>query len=370
MKVAIISPGIPTKEYPLNGIFAFDQAQALNKAGIDVTFLSIDLRSLRKKREWGFTNGIKDGIKWYNISIPVGPIGWVHRLLSKAIVCYLYRCAFKNNKRPDLIHAHFAAEYAYIINQKYGIPYVITEHSSSINRDDLKKDYVSKIQKYYQHADKVLSVSSALAERVQYYTGVDCLVVPNIIDTGLFLGTKKKKHDGFRMVTTSNLIPLKRTWNILQALSEMQDYNIQLDIIGDGPMKKELCTYAYEKGMDDKVCFHGLLKRDKIAKLYELEDCFILPSSSETFGVAYVEAMAAGLPVIATRCGGPEDFVNDSNGLLIDVDDLAQLKQAILFMYNHYMDYDASRIKEDVTMKFSPEVVANRIKSIYKEILN
>ena len=55
----------------------------------------------------------------------------------------------------------------------------------------------------------------------------------------------------------------------------------------------------------------------EIVKVYEECDCFVLPSAGETFGVVYVEAMAAGLPVIATRCGGPEDFVNEDNGILI-----------------------------------------------------
>lgn len=372
MKVAILSTGVPSYQYPLNGIFAFDQAKALKASGIDICFLSVDLRSFRKRRPWGYTEGETENIKWYNISLPIGPISFIHKLISKRVVCTLYRRAFRNSKEPDIIHAHFAGDFAYILNKEYNIPYVITEHSSSVNRDDLSDDVIKTLITNYSNAEKVIAVSKTLAERIDQYTGLFPIIIPNIIDTRLFYATHKKSHQGFRIVTTSNLVPLKRTINIITTLPDVINEcgDVHLDIIGDGIMKASLIETVRALNLSENVTFHGQLKRERIADLYESEDCFVLPSSTETFGVAYVEAMAAGLPVIATRCGGPEDFVNDSNGILIDVDDLTQLKEAIKYMYIHYKDYDAIKIKEDVTEKFSPEIVANRIKSIYEDILN
>lgn len=372
MRIAILSSGIPTIQYPLNGVFAFDQAKALAAAGVDVSFLSVDLRSIRKRRKWGFSSGVKDGIKWYNVSIPVGPIRFILKLVAKPVVVSLFKKAFSNGEKPDIIHGHFAGKSAYILSKKYGIPYVITEHNSEVNKDFLPQNKVDAIKLQYQHAAKVVAVSNALSTRIYKHTGVECIVIPNVIDTDLFKKANRKSHEGFRMVTTSYLIPLKRTKNILQVLPDIIDkYNdIKLDIIGEGVLKGVLMEYVKSHGLENNVVFHGLLTRDKISKIYEISDCFILPSSTETFGVVYVEAMAAGLPVIATKCGGPEDFVDESNGILVDVDDLEQLKNAIVYMYNHYKDYDIQAIKASVDAKYSPEVVASRIISVYKEILS
>ncbi len=374
MKVAILSSGCPTNRYPLNGVFAFDQAKALAQAGIDVYFLSIDLRSIRNRRHWGYTHGEQDSVKWYNYSLPIGPFTKILQLVAKPIILYLYKKAFDKNSRPDLCHAHFTdmGNLAFVLKKNFGTPYVVTEHSSTMNKDVIPEWLLLRAKESYSNAEKVITVSSLLAESVLRKTGEHCIVIPNIIDTSVFGLKNRNTHEGLRIVSTALLSERKRIHLLLQAVAELRDNykDIYINIIGSGPEFDRLKKFANSHFPEGQVTFHGMLSRSEAGDVYKNSDCFVLPSALETFGVVYVEAMAAGLPVIATRCGGPEDFVDDSNGLLIDVDDLAQLKQAIIFMYNHYMDYDASRIKENVTMKFSPEVVANRIKSIYKEILN
>lgn len=372
MRIAVLSTGIPSQKYPLSGVFAFDQAKALASEGLEVFFLSVDLRSFRKNRKWGYSSGVRDGVKWYNISVPIGPISFIHKIISKRVIVSLYKKAFNNELKPDLIHAHFAGKYAYYLSKEYNIPYIITEHSSAINTDTLPAGLKEAITVQYKNAAKVIAVSNALADRIKCHSGVECEVIPNIIDTNIFSTVERKTHRGFRLVTTSNLIPLKRTINILKALPVLivMDEDIRLDIIGEGPSKNELISYAKEKGLEKYIIFHGLLKRELIAEIYRQSDCFILPSLTETFGVAYVEAMAAGLPVIATRCGGPEDFVNEANGILIDVDDLGQLEEALVYMYNHYNDFNSQLIKNKVIAQFSPKVVARSIISTYKKIIN
>ena len=95
----------------------------------------------------------------------------------------------------------------------------------------------------------------------------------------------------------------------------------RLIIFGDGPESGALRALCAELGLYSRVSFRGHCPREELAEAYAAADCFVLASRSETFGVAYIEAMAAGLPVIATRCGGPEDFVTEENGILIPVDD-------------------------------------------------
>jgi glycosyltransferase involved in cell wall biosynthesis len=121
--------------------------------------------------------------------------------------------------------------------------------------------------------------------------------------------------------------------------------------------------------LTNKVTFHGLLKRDDIAKLYEISDSMAMVSRTETFGVVYIEAMAAGLPVIATRCGGPEDFVNNDNGLLVNVDDVQDLKKAIVSIYNNRNEYNSEVIKNFVFNNFSGDALAEKLIKEYKSIL-
>lgn len=89
-----------------------------------------------------------------------------------------------------------------------------------------------------------------------------------------------------------------------------------------------------------------MLKK-KIAEQLSKSDCFVLASQSETFGVAYIEALAMGVPVIATKCGGPEGFVNENNGIMIDVDSESQLIEAMKYMYNNSDKYDREEILYD-----------------------
>jgi glycosyltransferase involved in cell wall biosynthesis len=107
--------------------------------------------------------------------------------------------------------------------------------------------------------------------------------------------------------------------------------------------------------------------REEMAREYSNADCFALASRCETFGVAYAEAMAAGLPVIATRCGGPEDFVNSNCGLLVKTDDDEAMAEAMADMVsNSKSRYSPSAIRAQVESSFAPEVIAGELIDVYK----
>lgn len=374
MHVLIIGSGVPSEKYPLNGGFAFGQAKELAIAGCDVTYFAIDLRSFRRRRPWGIKNGYESkGLKWYFISVPIGaiPIKYLCKIGSWAL-SLLYNRVYKNT-RPDIIHAHFMELgcMASYLAKKRNIPLVITEHSSVMNRAIISKDVKECAQKGYSQASTVIAVSHKLANNIKEKIGIECVVVPNMIKSEIFSHVQRKKHTGFRIVTTSNLIYLKRTINLIKAVESIHSTynNICLDIIGDGPLKEELMQYVENNGLNDFIKFHGYLSSQAIAQVYTEADCFALVSTTETFGVVWVEAMMAGLPVIATRCGGPEDFVNESNGLLIDVDNQEQLCKAIEYMHNNSSQYDSELLKSFAKDNFSPDKVAQKIIKIYNDIV-
>lgn len=372
----IVANGMPSEQSPLNGIFEWDQAMALSKAGVEVDFFAVDLRSFRRIRPWGIRHGKKDGVRWHSISIPVGavPLGLLCKIGAIALR-KLYRNVFDSGARmpkPDIIHAHFIemGHMASDLSEDEKLPLVITEHSSlmipPIIPDTLKK--IAK--KSYQGAACVIAVSSSLKKSIYHHTGVNAEVIPNIVAEEFHYG--KHEHAGIKFVSVATLTCGKRIDILLRVFERLSVIcgDVALEIVGDGEQRESLKALVKELRISDKVQFHGTLLRQDIDALYKSCDCFVLPSAYETFGVAYIEAMAAGLPVIATRCGGPEDFVTKENGILVDIDDVEGLKNAMLNMYLSRKKYDGSAIAANTAARFSASAVAKRILTIYNKVLD
>ncbi len=370
MHVAIVARAVPTERYPLNGIFEWDQAKALVAAGVTIDYLAVDLRSFRRLRPWGIRHGEKDGVRWHSISIPVGAIPlWGLCKIGAMALRKLYRETFeKADREPDIVHAHFT-ELGYMaaeLAEKEKFPLVITEHSSLMISPIIPDTLKQIATKSYQSAACVIAVSSSLKKSIYQHTGVNAEVIPNIVAEVFRYG--KREHAGMKFVSVATLIYEKRIDILLRAfgLLSVVCQDAMLAIVGDGEMRKSLTTLAEELHISNKVRFYGVLPRQDINVLYKTCDCFVLPSAFETFGVAYIEAMAAGLPVIATRCGGPEDFVTEENGILVDIDDVEGLKNAMLNMYLSRKQYDGSVIAANTAARFSASAVAKRILNIYK----
>lgn len=374
MKVLIVSGGKPTADYPLNGNFEFDQAVALAAAGLDIIFFAVDLRSLRRKRRLGISHGKEKGVSWYEISIPVGrvPISLLCFIGGKAL-CYLFNQFFKSRTEyPNIIHAHFTEVgcMAASLSKKYNIPLVITEHSSAMNSPVLRSGLLKCAKKGYTQASKVIAVSGPLRESIIRNISVEPCVIHNMIRLDTFAHANRFNHSGFNFVSTGALIPRKRFSNLIKAFTEIakKHDDIFLHIIGDGPMKADLIKISQEFGMSKRIIFYGYKNSKEIADIFGKCDCFVLATARETFGVVYAEAMAVGLPVIATRCGGPEDFVTKENGILVDVDNQLQLLNAIEYMYKNVSNYKPDEIRFYVRNNFSPEVISKKIINIYNNV--
>ncbi len=375
MKVFIVCRGYPTGKYVTNGIFEFDQAKALAAREHEVIYLAVDLRSIRRWRKWGFENLTKDNVRIKAVNIPLGrfPKKILH-LFGIIGLSLVYKQAIKEFGKPDVIHAHFT-DSAYIsLNalSRTNVPIVMTEHSSTINKENIDpKD--RKIASYvYARVDAVYTVSPALQNRIKQNFGVHTQYIPNIVDLEAFkYEENKKKSDVFSIVSVGNLIPLKRMNVLIDGFAEFvkQYPNSKLIIFGEGSERIQLEKQIHILGLTEKATLMGSRKRSEIAQALHLADCFALVSSSETFGVAYIEALACGVPVIATTCGGPEGFVHEENGLLIPVDDKATLVDALTHMYKNSDNYDREMISKEISDKFSPDVIATELENTYKEIL-
>lgn len=373
MNVMIVANGIPLYTTPLLGIFEFDQALALAQYGHNVCYFALDFRSIRHMRKWGISKGNTQGISWIKIDLPLGRVP--HSLLrfaGKIALKRMFKEVYGDN-RPDIIHSHVftMGTIAEIIAKKYHIKHIITEHSSRLNNNIIKKKYLKIIQKLYSQVDGVIAVSKALSDNIRKNTGIAPVVIPNVIrEIGEF-NCKREVHDGFYFVTTCNLIHHKRPELLIRAFSTIHTMypDSFLEIIGNGPLFPELSNLVDTLKLSECVYFRGIISRKEIANIYRHCDCFVLPSIRETFGVACVEALASGLPVISTRCGGPEEFITSDNGLLIDVDNLNVLIDAMKYMYENAEEYDTGVIINSVQDKYCDAAVAKSITDYYNKIL-
>jgi glycosyltransferase involved in cell wall biosynthesis len=133
---------------------------------------------------------------------------------------------------------------------------------------------------------------------------------------------------GFRILTVSRLIERKGVDTLIEALARTGDARLSLDVAGEGPKRSSLRELADARGVGARVHFHGFADRAAIASLHARADVFVLMSRAESCSMALLEAMAAGVPVVASRVGGNAELVTDgTNGLLLppeDVDELAR----------------------------------------------
>lgn len=373
MRVAIISRGMPKPNDPIYGIFEFDQAKALAKKGVEVAFISIDFRGWAVKRKYGMFQYKKEGVHIFEFSLPINRYRKTIPILQRLLLIP-YRAMLKSFGKPDIVHAHFykIGAIAAILKKKYGIPFVITEHSSEFNKPVDQINYLDKrsANKAYPHCDLLICVSETLRNNVLKLFGHNSIVIPNILDNQSFnFNGQSKSISPFVYVGVGNLTPNKSFDKLVTAFSQVKD-DAKLIIIGDGTERQNIQNQIDILHLGHLVKLMGRINREEINKVYQKCHVFVLPSQSETFGVSYIEAMYAGLPVIATQCGGPESFINDTNGVLVPVNDVSSLVEAMKDIRKNYLSYHPKKISEACIERFSPFVIADKLIGVYSELIS
>lgn len=372
MKVAIISRGIPTPKDPIYGIFEFDQAKALANKGVEVAFIVIDFRSWAARRKYGLSQYEREGVHVFELSLPINRYRKTIPILQRLLLVP-FRAMLKSFGEPDVVHAHFykIGAIAAILKKKYGIPFFITEHCSEFNKpiNQINHWDIRSANKAYPFCDVLICVSEALRYSILQNFGHDSIVIPNIVDCQSFIYSNQSKSTSpFVFVSVGNLIPRKGFDKLIDAYAQTNKQT-KLYIIGEGPERRNLETQIQNLGIQEQVELLGRLERSEINKVFQKCNVFVLPSQLETFGVCYIEAMFAGLPVIATRCGGPEFFIGESDGILVPVNDKHSLVEAMNNIRENYMNYDPKQISLTCMERFSPEVIAGRLISTYNSLL-
>jgi len=145
---------------------------------------------------------------------------------------------------------------------------------------------------------------------------------------------------------------------------------VRLEIGGDGPYLKPLKELVRQEELEEQVLFLGRLGREQVLHKLLQADALVLSSHYETFGIVLIEALACGKPVVATRCGGPECIVDQTNGLLVETNNIQDLSLAMLDIQKNIATYDRISIRNSCIEKFGQATVISQIKKVYSTVLN
>lgn len=381
MKIFFVARGWPSEREPQWGSFERDQALALKKLGHEIVVLSVDARFRRCHRKYGVTKEVNEGIPYYNLFVG-GIWGKALRVISVNMhitVCrlffrYLLTKVVKQEGLPDLIYAHYLGRSSMAIaaKRKYGIPVAGIEHWSELGYESIKSNVKYWAGKVYKDIDILFTVSFSLRENIKKNLGVDSVVVNNMVGSEFFYIPKEREDSKVRFVSTGNLLPVKGFDNLITAFSQLHlpPDTWSLNIIGGGKEHDNLQQLIDKLGLGENIRLCGRKNREGVIEMLQNSDVYVMSSRSETFGVAAIEALACGLPVIATDCGGARDFLTKDNGLLCPVNDVQELADALFAMYKHHGVYNRAKIAEDCQKRFSSEAIGKQLEKIFKEVIS
>ena len=277
----------------------------------------------------------------------------------------------------SLIHAHVsfpAGWIAYKLSKKYNIPYIITEHMGPFPLKAFIKfgKPINQIYESINNANAVFCVSESHSKNMKQYGFNKQIVISNMVDENIFKPSYKiKSNNKINFLTVCNMVDGKGIEDLLQAifLWNPPSNTVQFMFIGSGYALDKYKILATKLKIDDLILWKGPVNRIDLPKYFSNTDIFVLASKYESFGMVYVEALACGIPIIATKCGGPADIVTNNNGILVEVGDISMLCESLQIMSRNYLNYNKELIRNDFLKTFSKNIISNKILNVYKDII-
>jgi glycosyltransferase involved in cell wall biosynthesis len=382
-KILFVSGWYPADDRPSFGIFVrrHAEAAALNNK---VSVLYIRMISSAGKKVMEIESCTRNNLFEVIISINRSKMGFPPVSYLLKFIFFLraltrgYNASVKHLGHPDLVHANILYEggrQALLLKLLYGIPFVCTEHWTGYLPGD--GTFRGGFKKYFSQliaskAKFILPITQPLAAAMQAH-GLrgNYSVIPNVVNTNVFIPDASVEKNRNQLLHISSLDERQKNFNgILKAfkLSLSKIPELKLVVAGGVENIESAKNMVMENNLpSDKVEFRGYLNEKEIVKLIRESICHILFSNYETQGCVVLESIACGTPVIATNLDVLRNVINDSNGILVDVNNEVRLSQAIEKIYSDYQKYSPEGMHHFIAENFSYEKVSRQLTEVYQK---
>lgn len=378
MNVLVIPTWYPNGKDMLMGVYHKEFCEALvNYQNIKVNMLFIErerlnnpIKYLFMKKDYiieenGYRTYVKRMLNVERINFDFQMRQYV-KTLEKAFKKYL-----KENPKPDVLHAEVTIPAGYatcILGKKYNIPVVVTEHATYYN--DFFNDKYKKYTEFVLKNAYYTSVSKYMLEDLPDYV-TKKRVIPNLVDTESFK-LKRKKIKGLRIAKVCAFRKGKRIEDLLSALRILIDkYKVEdvlLTIVGDGYLKELYERKCQELNLTKYVKFVGRKSKTEIAQILNENNIFVITSTNETFCIPGIEALASGMPVVSTKCFGPEEYIDEESGKLVEIGNVEEIASAIASVYQNIEQYDIKHLRA-IADRYSAKNVTDIALEVYQELI-
>lgn len=374
MNVLFLTTNWPRPDSPVDGIFVREHARAAAEiADVRVVHLDrargrglVDLRRIAAEEPPAWR------ARYRRFGKPLSIAGF---LLGPLVAARRFG---RHGWRPDLIHAHsfLSALPALALGKRLRVPVAYTEHWTIFlpeNPAGLTPPMRLAARVALRAADIVLPVSESLGQALRRLEPKARIrVVPNVVDERVFAPGAQRETNGPRRLLTAGLLDTDRKGVdlLLQALALLPERDgVILDIVGDGSLRPQYVALAEQLGLDDAVTFHSLKPKPELAALMRQADLFVLGSRYENNPCVVLEAMASGLPVVATRVGGLPELLDERSGLLAEPADPWSLAAQIGEALRRLDSFDRKEIARWARERFGRDHVARLLAEAYEEAL-
>jgi glycosyltransferase involved in cell wall biosynthesis len=379
LKILFLPGWYPSENNKVFGIFVKEHARAVTLYN-DVIVLYNEGSDRNCKKLWGvFSDKKEEGIRTIRIRHKELFIPKIDYFIFLYSIFISFGNLIKKGWRPDIIHAHVlsAALPAVILGIRHKIPVVITEHWTGFPRHSLR--FIDKMTAKFamNRARIIMPVSKDLGQAIQSY-GIKSKieVIPNVVDTELFQpifnksNINKNKKTKKEILLVATLSPQKGILYLFNALTKLKEkrQDFGLNIVGGGPSQEEYQELSDRLALTNIVKFHGTKTKVELAEFMRKCDFFVLPSLWENSPCVLIEALASGLPLIATDVGGVGEIINESTGILLAPKDIKSLETNINYMLDHYQNYSSKTLYEYAKTNYSYEAVGKNLNQIYRQI--
>lgn len=365
-RILVVPKWYPWPERPVFGLFCREHARALATRH-EVAVLASLATPKPDFAVYRLTDEVEDGIRTLRVRYRrprLRPLSMACQLLG--MVAALRRLR-RDGFRPDVVHAHVysAGLPALVLARLSRAALVVTEHYTGFQRGLITGSDRLTARVAFERADLVAPVSRELAGHLREIAPQARIEVhPNTVDTEVFTPASHPDHDPpQRLLNVAALAEKKGHGYLLEALSRLG--SVHLDLVGDGELRDELEARARELGVP--VRFHGELPKERVARLMGEADLLVLPSTHETFGCVLIEAMACGLPSVATRVGGVPEVLDDTAGELVEPRDPAALAAAIERVLAR--SFDSEALAREARERYGYHAFAAEWTAVYEELL-